>query len=299
MVLRTILCPIDFTNLSTCEIDSAVEVATAFGARLVLHYNRMAIGPGLARAWDWKATHDPDSPSETEAEGKMRAALAALPPGVVAEGVISAGPIGGLVLALAERIQADLIVIGSHGWSTQEHESVTERVLAQAPCPVLALHEGQQEPLRLGASEAASPLRAVVPMDFSETARYVLDYAYALARALPLQLELLHVLPGRSRGAPAAEEAARERLVATVPADLATRVTTCVRSGRPATVILSHLREVQPRFTVIGHHAQDLWRRLLTHDTARDVVHEACCPAWIVPAGTHLDVKKGAFTGSG
>ena len=288
MMIRTILCPTDFTNLSTRGHESAAEVALAFGARLVLHYNRMAIAPGLARAWDWESSHHAESLSETEAERTMHAALGALPPGVAAEGVISAGPLGPIVLSLAERLQADLIVIGSHGWSTQEHTSVTERVLEQAPCPVLALHEGRQDPLRLGAGGTAPPPRAVVSTDFSETARHALAYAFALARALPLHLELLHVLPGGSRRAAAAEDAAHEQLDAAVPPDLTSRVTSCVRSGRPTTAILSHLREVQPQFVVLGQHARDVWRHLLTHDTTRDVVHEAGCPVWIVPACTRV-----------
>jgi nucleotide-binding universal stress UspA family protein len=126
----TILSPIDFSDLSARELAIAADVARAFGARLVLHHNRMAIAPGLARAWDWEATHHTENLGEAEA-------LAAVPAGVPAEGVISAGPAGLVVLSLAQRLPADLIVIGSHGWSTDEHASLTERVIAGAPCPVL------------------------------------------------------------------------------------------------------------------------------------------------------------------
>ena len=77
-------------------------------------------------------------------------------------------PGGLIVLSLAERIPADLIVIGSHGWSTEEHASITERIIAGAPCPVLSLHEGGEwtEPLRL-VTVGGAPPRVVVPTDFS------------------------------------------------------------------------------------------------------------------------------------
>jgi len=98
MRIRTILCPIEFSNLSGREIQSAAEVGRAFGARLVLHHNRMAIAPGLARAWDWEATHRTERFDEAEAERRMAAALAAVPAGIPAEGVISAsGRPGGAV----------------------------------------------------------------------------------------------------------------------------------------------------------------------------------------------------------
>src|SRR5262245_5235960 len=218
MNIRTILCPIDFSNISAEEIRRAAEVASAFGARLVLHHNRTAIAPGLARAWDWEATHRTETLSEAEAERRMAAALEAVPAGIAAEGVISAGPVGLVVQSLAEQLPADLIVIGSHGWSTPEHASVTERVIAQAPCPALVLHEDGEGPLFLGsAPDSSGSPRAVVPTDFSPTALHALHYAYALARALPLHLDVLHVLPGGSRRSEDAEHTAREQLEATVP----------------------------------------------------------------------------------
>src|SRR5262245_9533780 len=285
MKIRTILCPIDFSNLSAHEIQSAAEVGRAFGARLILHHNRTAIAPGLARAWDWEATHRTERLGEAEAERRMAAALEAVPRGIPAEGVISAGPVGLVVQLLAEQLPADLIVIGSHGWSTPDHASVTERVIAQAPCPALILHEGGERPLLLGSAPGRprSP-RTVVPTDFSPTACHALQYAYALARALPLHLDVLHVLPGGPRRSAAAENTAREQLEATVPADLTNQVATCVRYGGPTSEIVACLAEVRPQFAVVGEHARDIVRRLFTRDTARAVAHAASCPVWIVPA---------------
>ena len=283
MRIDTILCPIDFSELSARELAIAAQLARTFRARLVLHHNRAAIAPGLARAWDWETSHRSERLGEAEAEHQMAVALAAVPEGVPAEGVISAGPVGLIVLSLAERVPADLIVIGSHGWSTEEHASITERIIAGAPCPVLSLHEGGKwtEPLRLVTAGGASP-RVVVPTDFSPTARHAVEYAYALSRIVPLHLELLHVLPAGRLAAPA-EEAARRQLDATVPDDMRTRVTTRIRQGEPTTEILAHLAEVRPQFAVLGEHARHVLRHLFTRDTTRAVMHEASCPVWIVP----------------
>src|SRR6516162_1354539 len=113
MRLRTILCPIDFSDLSATETAVAVDLAREFGARMVLHHDCAVIPPGIARQWDWEATHG-NTDSEAQAERRMRAALNALPRDVRAEGVVSAGPVVGALLALAEDLPADLIVLGSH-----------------------------------------------------------------------------------------------------------------------------------------------------------------------------------------
>jgi nucleotide-binding universal stress UspA family protein len=101
----------------------------------MLHHNRFAIAPGLARAWDWETSHRSERLGEAEAEQEMAAALAAVPEDVPAEGVISVGPVGLIVLSLAERIPADLIVIGSHGWSTEEPRPSPNGSSRERPAP--------------------------------------------------------------------------------------------------------------------------------------------------------------------
>jgi universal stress protein A len=281
MRLRTILCPVDFSDLSAIETDVAVEVAREFGARLVLHHDCAAIAPGLARQWDWEATHR-EADSEAQAERRMQAALNALPPDVRAEGVVSAGPVTGALLALAEQLPADLIVLGSHGWSTETHASVTERVIADAPCPVLTFNEGAVSTgrFRLRAEAGGEPPIVVVPTDFSPTAAHAVRYAWALARALPIRVHLLHALP---RLAPDAESAARARLEALRPSDVSGPVDVHVTVGDAAEAIFAHLATVKPAFAVLGEHARALLRRAFTRDTARRIVHGASCPVWVVP----------------
>ena len=281
MRLRTILCPVDFSDLSATETEVAVEVAREFGARLMLHHDCAAIPPGIARQWDWEATHGKKD-SEAQAERRMQATLNALPRDVRAEGVVSTGSVVGALLALAEELPADLIVLGSHGWSTETHASVTERIIAEAPCPVLTFNEGALTTgrFRLRPETGGEPPIVVVPTDFSPTAAHAVRYAWALARVLPIRVHLLHALPRRSRDA---EREARSRLAALQPADVSGRVDVHVTVGDAAEVIFAHLAAVQPAFAVLGEHARELVRRVFTRDTARRVVHGASCPVWVVP----------------
>jgi universal stress protein A len=281
MRVRTILCPIDFSDLSARETNVAVEVAREFGARLVLHHDCAAIPPGLAREWDWEATRR-ENHSEAEAERRMQAALNALPRDVCAEGVVSTGPVTGALLALAGELPADLIVVGSHGWSTDTHASITERVIAEAPCPVLTLNEvaASTGQFRLRAPVGEERPIVVVPTDFSSTASHAVQYAWALARALPIRIHLLHAL---ATPAPGAASAARARLTALPPIDVSVPVEVHVTIGDATEAILAHLAAVKPAFAVLGEHARALLRRTFTRDTARRIVHGARCPVWVVP----------------
>jgi universal stress protein A len=286
MPIRTILCPVDFSDVSARELDVAVEVARAFGARLVLHHNRGAVAPGLARQWDWDAEHHDEAYTDADAQRRMQGMLASLPSEVHAEGVVSVGPLGPLVLTLAEELPADLVVLGSHGWSTESHASVTDRLLAHAPCPVLAFDERAQAParFRLGRSGAppGEPPCIVVPTDLSESGDHAVEYGLGLAQALGARVRLLHVL---GRSSEDAAFAAETRLSHAVPAELRERVAIDVREGDARAEILAHLAELRPTFAVLGEHARGLARRWLTRDTTRAVVHEATCPIWVVPRG--------------
>jgi nucleotide-binding universal stress UspA family protein len=280
MEIRTVLCPIDFTGLASRELDVAVEVCRTFGARLVLHHNVAAVGAGFARAWDWDSTHHASQPSLPAAERRMQEILNTVGHGIAAEAVVTAGPLATIVLALAEHLPTDLVVLGSHGWSTEDHASVTERVVELAPCPVLTFQEGGEgpSPFRLRAPEGGPPLRVLVPTDLSSGSAVAVAHACDLARTLGLRVDVLHVVPDAGRARSAAD-----RLDATIPAEARHLVDVHLRSGAPADGILAHIRETTPAFAIVGAHARGFVRRLFTHDNVRELIHRSRCPVWVVP----------------
>src|SRR5512144_2166671 len=110
MAIQTIICPVDFSELTERELELARPICDVFGARLVLHHNVSAVAPGLSRAWEWDQLHRDDEPSDTETERQMRQLLRRLPPSLRAQAVITHGPRASNVLALAEQVSADLLV---------------------------------------------------------------------------------------------------------------------------------------------------------------------------------------------
>lgn len=304
MEIKTVLCPIDFSSLSDYELELAAEVCETFGARLVLHHNLAAVGPGFAKAWEWQAAHrrplniasqgPPDETAEGRARRLMAEVLERLPATVKAEARISRGPVGLVLLYLIEEIQADLLILGSHGWTSEEHVSLCERLIESAPCPVLTFQEGRGEHAFRLHAETGQPAGILVATDFSASAAAALACACDLARQADLRLHLLHVEAARpamvpvdpSQGvgmASASNGSLERRLRKLVPEDLAAHASCRVASGAVGDEILKAARGVDAELIVMGEHARGFFRRYFTHDTAREMLHRAPCPVWYVP----------------
>lgn len=297
--IRTILCPVDLTDVSAREVDLAVELARGFGARLVLHHNLPATGIGLAKSWEWKQAH-PGAAADVPAEERMEKLVHRVPSDVPTEWLITGGPLAIGVARLAEQLPADLVLLGCHGCPTEEHSSLTEDLLGRCDRPLLVLHEDEERSWTLHLDERRQrPLRLLVPTDFTNGGTAAVRYACELARDLPSELHLLHVVQGSAAPitpidftGPAtpyrqsARAEAEERLRDQVPPELTERVTIHTRTGTPDQVIVEVAESVQPDLIVMGEHARRLLRRFLTRDTARRVLHRAPCPVWFVPPPT-------------
>lgn len=281
MEIRTVLCPIDFSLLADRELGLAVEVCRASGARLVLHHNVSAISPGFSKAWEWDQTHRKAETSTADAEQRVQALLAKLPTGVRGEAVITHGPLATVLLAVASELPADLLVLGTHGWSTEDHASVTERVIDRTPCPVLTVGDpAAVENFRLTAELDAEMPRVVVPTDFSPAANRAVAYATELARGFRLRLHLLHIAHDGD------VDEALATLDGLIPPDLRGQVECHSHLGRPEEEIEKFIRRMEPQLVVMGTHARSFWRHLFTRDVARQILHEATCPVWFVPPTT-------------
>jgi nucleotide-binding universal stress UspA family protein len=278
MNMRIVLCPIDFSTLADREVDLAVQVCEAVGGRLVLHHNLSAISPGFAKAWEWDEAHQSDQRSAVDAERGVADLLKRLPAAVHAEAVVSHGPLARVVLALAQELPADLLVLGTHGWSTEDHASVTERIIEHSPCPVLTIRDAVSlETFRLRRQPGEKYPLVVVATDFSKSGDTAVAYACWLARMLPARLHLLHVSPS------AKVDEALKALDQLVPAEWRDRTECHVRVGQADTEIERYLAATAPDLIVMGTHARGVWRRFFTRDTAGQLLHHATCPVCFVP----------------
>lgn len=148
--IKRILVPVDFSECSRKALRYAIPFAQQFGASLTLLFVTQinyAVGEfGLI-----------DSPLM---EGQVREAAEKAMDKLLAEEIGDAVPatkqtrIGrpaSEIAAAAKELEADLIIISTHGHTGLKHVflgSVTENVARLAPCPVLVVREEEHEFLR-------------------------------------------------------------------------------------------------------------------------------------------------------
>jgi universal stress protein A len=281
MSIHTVLCPTDFTPLSERTVSLAARICRRFGARLVLEHNLDPRPPSfLSVSWMWTEDRKAlDGAHTHEAEARLRAMLDGLDADLPREATLTRGPMDEGLVALARALPADLLVIGSHGSSSAQHHSLTERLLETAPCPLLTLRDGgEPEQLLQGGDE---PVPVLVPLDLSPHSRATAALAVELAARMPLALHFLYVEPHPFEPGYVGDGS---RLEALVPTRLKGQVAFHVRPGKPADEILAAARDVGAQLILMGCHAKGMLERLLTGATAREVLHRAECPVWFEPA---------------
>jgi nucleotide-binding universal stress UspA family protein len=148
--LKTILFPTDFSETSQEAARYAISFAREYKAKVyVLHVvNEKIFTEGLGMP---RVVSIEDLEKEMTEEARRR--LKTFVPAEEAEGldwecVIRKGEPFLEVIRFAKELDADLIVIGTHGRSGFEHiifGSTAEKVVRKAPCPVLSVRPEQRE----------------------------------------------------------------------------------------------------------------------------------------------------------
>ncbi len=139
---RKILVPVDFSAHSSRALQTAIELARAFDAKLhLLHCYPINVGTISPYGLVIPESFDRDiREAATKQLTQWREKVAAQKIEVESE-VTPIFP-SEAIASTAERIGADLIVMGTRGLSGIKHVmlgSVAERIVRIAPCPVLTL----------------------------------------------------------------------------------------------------------------------------------------------------------------
>ena len=145
MQIKTILVATDFSSDAEAAVETAIELAKAFDAKLELfHAYHVEIPPIYAGfGGDFTRPEDILGPIREGAEATMdRLVEDVAAKGVSVQGRIAMDHASRAILEEAERVLADLIVIGTRGLTGLEHfvlGSTAERVLRLAHCPVMTV----------------------------------------------------------------------------------------------------------------------------------------------------------------
>lgn len=193
------------------------------------------------------------------------------------------------ILAAADRLRPDLIVVGTHGrtgLSWLLAGSVATQVLRHAECPVLALHRPEHE-----RPSKAEGIRVILhPTDFSRGCETSLRVARELARDLGARLVLFHVVPfgvyASEMAVPIDPEAYREALDEERRlldgADLKYPIEARMGRGDAAEEILRAAGEFDADLIVMGTHGRTGLGRLFLGSVTEYVMPRAECPVLAV-----------------
>lgn len=279
--LKTILCPTDFSDTSEAALEEALAIGRRTGAAVhvlhavVLHADAPQVEgePDLSR----QAEETTGTVYRVERRG------------------IAAGPV---ILAYANEIEADLIVMGTHGRRGLRHAilgSVAEEVVRLAECPVLTIRDS----VAGRATKRTGPV--VVPVDYSDQSAQSIEWAQKLAASAGASLIVLHVFerpihPEVYFGGSVVKVPNFNELVAHLTQalqELAARadgpeVPTEFRvvEGRATRRILEFADSEQARLIVIATHGLTGLAHVLLGSVTERVVRGASCPVFTVkPSG--------------
>ena len=205
-----------------------------------------------------------------------------------------------VIVHLARKIDADLIVLATRGYSGLKHlllGSTAERIVRNGPCPVLVVRKRKQK------SKAATKSFAIrtilVPTDFSQSSLAGTEYAAFLARTFGAAVRLFHatypytnyVFIDRagvrlSGLAEAVEETARQEMDALKQMEFLRGLTvqTEVLPGPAVDEICAAAGTPDVDLIVISTHGRTGLKHALIGSVAEHVVRYAERPVLVVPS---------------
>jgi nucleotide-binding universal stress UspA family protein len=184
-----ILCTIDFSEFSRDALQHGLSLAKWYSAKLtILHVYETL---GLVRGLPGEAFLPPATPDEMAEEVRRFCAPLLAAAEQAPEITVREGNAAREITHEADRLSADLLILGTHGRSGFERlflGSVAEKVLRSTRVPVLIIPPPVREP--------GSPLYKTIlcPLDFSDASIRALEYAMSLAKEADARLILLHVI---------------------------------------------------------------------------------------------------------
>jgi nucleotide-binding universal stress UspA family protein len=250
--IKTILCPIDFSEFSARAYRHAQSLAEHYHARLIaLHTVELYQFTFLGFAASAGLYDEFCKAAYQNAMAQLKKFLHPPEP----ELAIHQGIAPDYILQFAEKRKVDLIVMGTHGRRGYDRlmlGSVTDRVMRRSPCPVLAVCKPTPEATTEQPKNTHRLRRILLCTDFSPASQRALQYAISGAEEYAAELTLLHVLDDAST--PARVAATKEEIEKLIPSDERKKliVKTAVRSGRPYQQIIQQAEEMQADLVAIG-----------------------------------------------
>ncbi|MBS1855190.1 MAG: universal stress protein [Acidobacteria bacterium] len=272
--LSTILCPVDFSDISGYALRAASRIAACSSAKLIAVHADWFEAPAYftsGKIEEMKAEFQRDSAAAHQSLAAFVRDTLGESAAAVETRVVEGLPVD-VILRLARETRADLVAMGTHGRSGVQKwmlGSVAERVIRESPAPVLTVRQAM--------GEARTVLCAV---DDTDVSRRALTFAAAMSACLGARLTVLHV-----------EEAGAAHPVADLCSWIPeTELARCslrevVRKGDASEEILKAAMEEHAGLVVMGAPRRRFFEGMVLGTTTVRTVRHAPCPVLTVPSG--------------
>lgn len=304
VTIHRVLCPIDFSDHSRHALQHAIAFAGLYRAPITVVHVYSApppvVPPVAFMAGPAGVPQRSASPAELqEVTEEVRRFCEPVVSGDPPEIAVVEGTPAKEIVRFAERVRADLLVMGTHGRGGFERlvlGSVTEKVVRTSRSAVLTIPPAVQSPV-------ARPVlykTILCAVDFSDASNRAVEYAVSLAQENDARLILLHVVEGFVDEAVLdvnvhwnvpeyrryLEQDALSRLKAVVPEDARTSLQAEERlaSGKPYQGILRIADESGADLIVMGVQGRAALEQWAFGSTTHHIVREARCPVLTVRA---------------
>lgn len=298
--LKRILAPIDFSEASKLALDYSALLAWDFDVKLsILH----VVEPPVMPIYGTSPVIVREDLMRKHAEESINAlCLERLPdPNLVERILTDIGAPHLCIVENAKRIDADLIVLATHGYTGLRHllmGSVAEKVVRHATCPVLTLGEkamGKDWRKR----ESTQFRNIVVPTDLSQESRKAIRYAAAFARKFDAKITLVCVIPTTlapdEQHLKLDEDYRRWGLQSRIllqriredEIDRGVSVDLVMAKGSPHQAVVETARKRRADLIAISTHGYTGLKHTLLGSTTERVVRHASCPVLVVREKEH------------
>jgi len=291
MRLKSILCPVDFSEFSAAAYEYALSLAGYYQARLIcLHIVELWKYPFAdyaASEADYakvsKALHEGGEVRLKEFVSKYSGH------GIQPQLVVLQGNASDCTLWFAQNESIEVIVMGTHGRRGFDRlvlGSTADRVMRKAACPVLVVSNPSQSAMTIGPDGTHRLSRILYCTDFSHNSEGARGYATSLAAEYSAELTLLHVADNASDLARAdAIIAERTRELDKIVSEAERKnlnVKTMVRFGKPYEEIVRHAQEGRASLIIMTARGGDAADRAVFGSTTYRVIQLGPCPVLAV-----------------
>ena len=269
---ETILCPVDFSELSGHALRQAALLAACGHAKIIAAHAIWFEAPAYFTEGQVENLKREFSNSIAEAERALAAFVrSALGDRAAAvETRVVEAMAADAILKLAAEVHAGAIVMGTHGRTGYNRlmlGSVAERVLCDSPVPVVTVRSQPERPIR----------HILCPVSDTDVSRQALSVAAGLAGCFGATVTALHVI--EPHGANPMPD-----LCAWIPAEERARcnIRELVRHGDAAAEIVQAASEEPYDLLVLGAPHRKFFGGLVLGTTTLRAVRHAPCPVLTV-----------------